>query len=73
MYRYSTNYMPSSGHFHGETAEYYWPELNQVGAFTRQMNNGHRHDTINDHHGDWNWKKITKMGVYLLYIYHKVH
>ncbi|THU85187.1 hypothetical protein K435DRAFT_869548 [Dendrothele bispora CBS 962.96] len=25
------------GHFHGETAEYYWVELNQVGGYTRQM------------------------------------
>jgi hypothetical protein len=62
MYRYSSVYTPNVGHFHGETAEHYWPELNQVGAQTRQMNNGHRHDTIIDHHSDWNWKKIANMG-----------
>jgi len=64
MYRYSTAYMTGVGHFHGETAEHYWPEANQLGPHVRQMNNGHRQDTLIDHHGDWNWKKTTKMGEY---------
>ncbi|KAK7026078.1 hypothetical protein VNI00_015724 [Paramarasmius palmivorus] len=58
---FSHNYRWCLGHFHGETAEYYWPELNQVGSFTRQMNDGHRADTIIAHHNDWNWKKIINM------------
>ncbi|THU77114.1 hypothetical protein K435DRAFT_703122, partial [Dendrothele bispora CBS 962.96] len=41
---------------------YYWVELNQVGGYTRQMNDGHREDTIIAHHNDWNWRKTVNMG-----------
>ena len=60
-YLFSSAYIPNAGHFHGETAEQTWPELNQLGAQTRQMNNGHRQDTLIDHHGDWNFKKVANM------------
>ncbi|KAJ7697398.1 hypothetical protein B0H17DRAFT_1130376 [Mycena rosella] len=60
IYAYSTAYMLVTTHFHGETAEHYWPELNQIGPQTRQMNPGHRQDTVISHHGDWNYKKLAK-------------
>ncbi|KAJ7669584.1 hypothetical protein B0H17DRAFT_1183859 [Mycena rosella] len=60
IYAYSTAYMLATTHFHGETAEHYWPELNQIGPQTRQMNPGHRQDTVINHHGDWNYKKLAK-------------
>ena len=56
-YLFGTFYMECVGHFHGESAEQYWPEANQLGPHVRQMNNGHRQDTLINHHGDWNWKK----------------
>ncbi|KAJ7936326.1 hypothetical protein B0H13DRAFT_1853393 [Mycena leptocephala] len=56
-YLFGTAYMECVGHFHGETAEQYWPEANQLGPHVRQMNNGHRQDTMINHHGDWNHKK----------------
>ncbi|KAJ7898894.1 hypothetical protein B0H14DRAFT_2331984, partial [Mycena olivaceomarginata] len=31
-YLFGTAYMECVSHFHGETAEYYWPEANQVQA-----------------------------------------
>lgn len=62
MYIFSTAYMESTGHFHGETAEHYWPEANHLGPQTRQMNRGHRHDTLIDQHNDWNWKKTISLG-----------
>jgi hypothetical protein len=65
LYTFATAYMPCVGHFHGETAEHYWPEANQLGPHVRQMNNGHRQDTLIDHHGDWNWLKTIKMGEWL--------
>ena len=61
MYCFASAYIPNAGHFHGETAEHYWAESNQLGAQTRQMNNGHRQDTLIDHHSDWNWKKAAIM------------
>ena len=63
MYFFGTAYMECVGHFHGETAEHYWPEANQLGPQTRQMNRGHRQDTLIDHHNDWNWKKTASLGI----------
>ncbi|KAK6984264.1 hypothetical protein R3P38DRAFT_3332856 [Favolaschia claudopus] len=60
-YLFGTAYMECIAHFHGETAEHYWPESNQLGPHTRQMNLGHRQDTIIAHHGDWNHKKTSKI------------
>lgn len=61
-YLFGTAYMECLGHFHGETAEHYWAEANQLGPHVRQMNLGHRHDTMIQHHGDWNHKKTMEMG-----------
>ncbi|KAJ7872006.1 hypothetical protein B0H14DRAFT_2344918 [Mycena olivaceomarginata] len=61
-YLFGTAYMECVGHFHGESAEQYWPESNQLGPHVRQMNNGHRQDTMINHHGDWNYKKTAQIG-----------
>lgn len=61
-YLFGTSYMECVGHFHGETAEQYWSEANQLGPHVRQMNNGHRQDTMINHHGDWNYKKTMHIG-----------
>ncbi|KAJ7079192.1 hypothetical protein C8R44DRAFT_909231 [Mycena epipterygia] len=55
------SYMDCVGHFHGETAEAYWPSANKIGGHARQMNNGHRQDTLIGNANDWNWKKLIKM------------
>ncbi|KIM36002.1 hypothetical protein M413DRAFT_20657 [Hebeloma cylindrosporum] len=60
-YLYSSAYVRGAGHFHGETTEMPWVELNQLAPQTRQMNNGHRQDTIIDHHSHWNWMKTSNM------------
>ncbi|KAJ7495577.1 hypothetical protein FB451DRAFT_1164304 [Mycena latifolia] len=62
-YLFGTAYMECIGHFHGESAEHYWPEANQLGPHVRQMNLGHRQDTMINHHGDWNYKKMMKIAV----------
>ncbi|KDQ05894.1 hypothetical protein BOTBODRAFT_122150 [Botryobasidium botryosum FD-172 SS1] len=61
MYRHSLNYMDCCGRTHGEAVETCWAEGNQAGASTREMNAGHRHDTLDDFHGDWNWRKVQNM------------
>jgi hypothetical protein len=60
MYGFATCYMTAMGHFHGESAEYYWPELNQIGTQVCQMSGGHRQDVISINHNDWNFKKTVK-------------
>ncbi|KDR66863.1 hypothetical protein GALMADRAFT_283703 [Galerina marginata CBS 339.88] len=42
-----------------------WFELNQLAPQTRQMNNGHRHDTMIDHHFYWNGVKTSNMAATL--------
>jgi len=64
MYLYSANFMENTAFFHGVGTEQYWAENNQLGPQTRQMNPGHRHDKINLHHGDWNFKKQVRLRVY---------
>jgi hypothetical protein len=66
MYLYSASYQECAGHFHGVGTEQYWSENNQMGPQTRQMNPGHRHDQITEHHSDWNWKKTIKQGKFLI-------
>ncbi|TFK31934.1 hypothetical protein BDQ12DRAFT_671481 [Crucibulum laeve] len=61
IYIHAAVYTPLAGHFHGEMAEHYWAKCNQLGPQTQQMNNGHRQDTLIDHHNDWNWKKTAIM------------
>ncbi|KAK6995595.1 CxC2 domain-containing protein [Favolaschia claudopus] len=53
MYKYGTAYLSCVGHLHGETAEQWWPEANQLGP--------HVH-TIIDHQNDWNHKKTAGIG-----------
>ncbi|CAA7271018.1 unnamed protein product [Cyclocybe aegerita] len=65
MYQFLSAYTDGVGHFHGETAEHVWPELNQLGAQTHQMNNGNRQETLSDHHNDWNWKKTANLAATL--------
>ncbi|KAJ7195277.1 hypothetical protein B0H12DRAFT_1082238 [Mycena haematopus] len=60
MYKFATAYMSAAGHFHGETAEFYWPELNQIGTQVTQMSAGRRQDVIALNHNDWNFKKMAK-------------
>ncbi|KAJ6607969.1 hypothetical protein B0H10DRAFT_2304322 [Mycena sp. CBHHK59/15] len=65
MYLFGTAYMDCVTHFHGETAEAYWPSGNKIGAHARQANNGHRQDMLIDNANDHNWKKIVNMHVSL--------
>ncbi|KAJ7482656.1 hypothetical protein FB451DRAFT_1029926 [Mycena latifolia] len=60
-YLFGTVYMDCVGHFHGETAEAYWPSANKIGGHARQMNNAHCQDTLIANANDWNWKKVVKM------------
>ncbi|TFK58606.1 hypothetical protein BDN72DRAFT_734284, partial [Pluteus cervinus] len=58
QYRWAFNFTPHSGETCGETIETSWAELNQAASSTREMNAGHRHDTLDADIGHWNWKKV---------------
>ncbi|KAJ7726865.1 hypothetical protein B0H14DRAFT_2410353 [Mycena olivaceomarginata] len=53
-------YFACRAHFHGETAEMIWGFLNPLGASTRQMTGGARHDTINFVIDAWNTRKVLR-------------
>ncbi|KAJ3966145.1 hypothetical protein EV361DRAFT_595678 [Lentinula raphanica] len=61
MYLFSSAYKPHVGHFHGETAEHVWPELNQLGPQIRQMTNGNRQDRLILIMLAWNYRKRLNM------------
>jgi hypothetical protein len=59
---YSFNYTPGVARTDGEAPERGWAHINPTAMSTREMGPGHRQDTLDDHFGDWNWKKVIAMG-----------
>ena len=59
---FSFNYVRFVGWTDGKAPERGWADLNGLAYSTREMGPGSRQDTLEDHLGDWNWKKITSMG-----------
>lgn len=65
QYRYSFNYTSGTGRTDGEEIERFWSEIIMAAGSTKQMNPGHRHDTLDDLIGDWNWIKLCELGQWL--------
>ncbi|KIJ16194.1 hypothetical protein PAXINDRAFT_75869, partial [Paxillus involutus ATCC 200175] len=65
QYWWSLNYTPCVGWTDGEHIEAGWAEQKQAGGSTKEMNHGHRHDTLSDFQNDWNWLKVQKMGEWM--------
>ena len=60
---FSFNYATHVGRTDGEAPERGWANINGLAYSTREMGPGSRQDTIEDHLGDWNWKKTIAMGM----------
>ncbi|KAL1712183.1 hypothetical protein EV715DRAFT_214149 [Schizophyllum commune] len=45
---HALEWLARAGRLHGEGIEQTWSEAKQAGSYTRQMNHGHRHDTLTD-------------------------
>jgi len=52
-----------AGQTDAEGIERQWASLGPVATTTREMGPGYRHDTLDDHMGNWNWQKIVRLGV----------
>ncbi|KAG2114604.1 uncharacterized protein F5147DRAFT_743818 [Suillus discolor] len=63
---FSFNWSKHVGQTDGEAPERGWSNINRVAMSTKEMGPGSRQDTLDDHFGDWNWKKITALGRTLL-------
>lgn len=59
---FSFNFNKNVGRTDGEGVERGWARINPLAASTREMGPGSRRDTLDDHFGDQNWNKTTKMG-----------
>jgi hypothetical protein len=53
------------GRTDGERIEGGWSEAKQAGGMTKEMNSGHRHDTLTDFQNDWNWVKTQNLSCVL--------
>ncbi|KAG1812343.1 hypothetical protein EV424DRAFT_1473566 [Suillus variegatus] len=64
---FSFNFSKNVGHTDGEAPERGWANINCVALSTKEMGPGACHNTLDDHFGDWNWKKITMLGEQMLH------
>ncbi|KDQ31598.1 hypothetical protein PLEOSDRAFT_1036768, partial [Pleurotus ostreatus PC15] len=55
---YSFNLTPNVGRTDGESPERGWAAMNPVASSTKEMGPGSRRDTLDDHFGDYNWRKV---------------
>ncbi|KAJ7213692.1 hypothetical protein C8J57DRAFT_1602006 [Mycena rebaudengoi] len=60
--QWSTNFTEYVGFLIGELIEGSWAEMNQFAGSTKEENHGHRHDSLDDGCGQWNWDKLINMG-----------
>jgi hypothetical protein len=60
---WSLNYRRWMGRTDGEGVEREWSHINPVAMSTKVMGPGARHDTLDDHWGAWNWRKVVSMGI----------
>ncbi|KAG2359945.1 hypothetical protein BDR07DRAFT_1487598 [Suillus spraguei] len=56
---FSFNFSKNVGHTDGEAPEHGWSNINPMASSTKAMGPGSQRDTLNDHFGDWNWKKVV--------------
>ena len=67
-WNYSFNLLPRVGRTDGEAPERGWAATNAVASSTKEMGPGSRRDTLDDHFGDYNWRKVTHLGKIPFYI-----
>ncbi|KAF7360834.1 hypothetical protein MSAN_01112700 [Mycena sanguinolenta] len=53
----------------GEMIETGWAEQNLTAGSTKEQNDGHRHDSIDETSGHWNWDKLIKITDTLVRLY----
>ncbi|KAG1845339.1 hypothetical protein F4604DRAFT_1688751 [Suillus subluteus] len=63
---YSINLIKGMARTDGEAIECDWSNINLIATSTWEMGPGSRHDILDDHFGDWNWRKVCNLGPLLL-------
>jgi hypothetical protein len=62
FFRYATSFIPGSGVTIGEILEMLWSSLNSISPTVRTASLANRAETIDDHAGDSNHKKMLNIG-----------
>ena len=62
QWAFSFNWTKGVRRTDGEEPERGWANINAAASSTKDMGPGHRRDTLDDYFGDWNWKKLVKLG-----------
>ena len=65
---FSFNLTPGVGRTDGEGIERTWSEMNPTVTSMKEMGPGAHHDTLDDHWGDLNWKRIINFGELDVYL-----
>lgn len=65
-YLYSFSYTWGSGRTDGEAPERNWALLNPLSMATREMNSAHRHEVLEDHMREINFKKLMSLRKYFV-------
>ncbi|KAJ7466564.1 hypothetical protein B0H11DRAFT_1733162 [Mycena galericulata] len=60
---WNLNWLMHSAATAGEMIETGWAEQNLTAGSTKEQNGGHRHDSIDDTSGNWNWDKLIRLGM----------
>ncbi|KAG1817161.1 uncharacterized protein BJ212DRAFT_1576808 [Suillus subaureus] len=63
---FSFNFSKNVGCTDGEAPERGWSNINPVASSMKEMGPGLRRDTLDNHFGDWSWKKVVGLGSTLL-------
>ena len=69
VYEYSPNFIEGSGRTDGEALERDWALMNPLATSTREMGTAHRHEVLEDHMNEINFKKVSKMRAYIVASY----
>jgi hypothetical protein len=59
---FSLNYTLGAARTDGEGIERPWASIGPVATSTCEMGPGARHDTLDNHWGHWNWRKLVGLG-----------
>ncbi len=69
---FSFNFSPKVGRTDGEAPERTWAATNALANSTKEMGPRSHRDTLDDHFGDYNWRKIVIMGLWFSAIIYDV-
>ncbi|KAJ7123012.1 hypothetical protein C8R44DRAFT_621806, partial [Mycena epipterygia] len=58
---WNLNWLPHSACTVGEMIETGWAEQNLMAGSTKEQNDGHRHDLIDNTSSHWNWDKLIRL------------